>query len=212
MVAQLSLEDRTPSAAVAVPTPVTVATPADWPGRWLGGLAGVLSCLTAAVVLLLLAGPGDEGSPAFVDLSGSTIPLLGIPIAFALGRAAYPSIRSGGWRWALGAGLLIGLAAPPLGAVEILFGPFLLPLGSASSDQVLMIALLPIALVFSYVAVVVTLPVGLVTALVIRALPAGLPERLRMPSALSRLGVVHAVGALVLWGIAVQVWSLVLGG
>lgn len=212
MVAQLSLDDRTPVSPATVPTPVAATPSADWPGRWLGGLIGVLSCLVAAVVLFLLAGPGDERSPAFVDLSGLTIPLLGIPIAFALGRVAYPSIRSGGWRWALVAGVLIGLAAPPLGAIEILFGPFLLPLASGSSDQILMIALLPIALVFSYVAVVVTVPVGLVTALVIRALPASLPERVRMPSPLSRLGIVHAVGALVLWGIAVQAWSLVVGG
>ncbi len=212
MVATLNLDDRTSIVAATSPPRVAANQLADWPGRWLGGLIGVLSCLAAALVLFLSAGPGDDGSPAFVDLSGLTIPLLGIPIAFALGRLAYPSIRSGGWRWALVVGVLIGLAAPPLGAIEILFGPFLLPVGSGSSDQVLMIALLPIALVFSYVAVIVTVPVGLVTALVIRALPAGLPERLRMPSPLSRLGIAHAIGALVLWGIAVQVWSLVLAG
>jgi hypothetical protein len=184
----------------------------DWPGRWLGGLVGAGSSLVAAGLLFVMERPLPDETPSLVGGPMAMFALLGIPIAFALGRAAFPSIRREGWSRALLVGVGIGIAAPPLGAFEIVFGPFLLPLTPADADQLFMIALLPIALVVSYIVVFITVPVGLATALAIRALPAGLPERLRMPAPISRLGVAHAVGALVLWTIAIQVWSAVVRG
>jgi hypothetical protein len=180
------------------------AAPLDHPGRWLGGLAGACSALVAAVLLFALERPLPEEAPSLVGGPMAMVALLGIPIAFALGRAAFPSIRSGGWRWAIVAGVLIGLAAPPLGAFEILFGPFLLPIDPTTSDQFLLIAFLPIALVFSYLVVWITIPVGLLTALAVRALPAGLPARLRAPEGLARFGVRHAILAAGVWGVLVQ--------
>lgn len=111
-----------------------VAT-SDWPGRWLGGLIGAVASLAAAIALYLLERPTDDFPGSIVGGPTYPIALLGIPIAFVLGRAAFPSIRRGGWGWALIAGSLIGLAAPPLGAIEILFGPTLLPLDPAASGS-----------------------------------------------------------------------------
>lgn len=186
-----------------------VAT-SDWPGRWLGGLIGAVASLAAAIALYLLERPTDDFPGSIVGGPTYPIALLGIPIAFVLGRAAFPSIRRGGWGWALIAGSLIGLAAPPLGAIEILFGPTLLPLDPGSIGQLGLILFLPVAFLFSYAVVWITLPVGVVTALAIRALPADVPPRFRTPPPAARLGVRHAVVALVLWAIVVQAGTAVL--
>jgi hypothetical protein len=180
----------------------------DWPGRWLGGVIGALVSLGAAMLLFAVEREADAGSTLLVP-SSPWIALLGIPIAFALGRAAFPSIRGDGWGWALAAGVLIGLAAPPLGAVEIVFGPFLFPLDPAGTAQLGLVAVLPIALVVSYVAVLITVPVGLVTAIGIRALPRDVPSRLRAPDWVGGYGVRHAIGLLALWAIEVQVVSAI---
>jgi len=177
--------------------------PTDWPGRWLGGAVGAALSLGAAVLLFAVQDETSAESNLLMP-SSPWIALLGIPIAFALGRAAFPSIRRGRWGWALAAGFLIGLAAPPLGAFEIVFGPLLFPLDPAN-NQIGLVAVLPIAVLYSYVAILVTIPLGLVTGLAIRALPRDLPSRLRAPEWLASLGVSHAVGLLVVWGIAVQV-------
>jgi hypothetical protein len=184
--------------------PVAAAVVADdHPGRWLGGVIGGLTSLLVAVLLLLAERPSDDPPPVLIG-SDASIALLGIPIAFALGRAAFPSIRAGRCRWALAAGVLIGLAAPPLGALEIVLGPFLLPIDPGTSDQLALVVFLPVALVFSYLAAWITIPVGLLTALAIRAMPTGLPERLRASDVVARFGVRHAIVAAVIWGIAIQ--------
>ena len=187
------------------------ATDGDWPGRWLGGAVGVVASLGAAILLLLVE-PGDGHRPTWIVGSSAWVALLGIPIAFALGRAAFPSIRRGGWGWAVGAGVLIGLAAPPLGAFEILFGPFLVPLDPTNTEQLGLIAILPIAVVFAYVVIWITIPVGVVTAVAIRAVPRDLPARLRAPEPLARLGVAHAIGVLTVLAIAVQVVGAIARG
>jgi hypothetical protein len=194
------------------PTAAPGASEADHPGRWLGGLVGAAASLAAAVVLLAAEGPFEDQSPSLVGGPTANVALLGIPIAFALGRAAFPSVRSGGWRWALVAGVLIGLAAPPLGALEVVLGPLLLPLDPAASNQVLLVTFLPVAVVFSYAVAWITIPVGLVAAIGIRALPASLPERLRAPRVLAVLGVRHACLALAVWAIVVQIGTPVIRG
>ena len=182
----------------------------DWPGRWLGGLIGAVASLAAAIALYLLERPTDDFPGSIVGGPAYPIALLGIPIGFVLGRAAFPSIRRGGWGRALIAGSLIGLAAPPLGAIEILVGPALVPLDPGSMGQLGLILFLPVAFLFSYGVVWITLPVGLVTALAIRALPTDVPARFRTPPPAARLGVRHAVSALVLWAIVVQAGTIVL--
>jgi hypothetical protein len=183
----------------------------DWPGRWLGGAIGAAVSLGAAVLLFAVQDRSSGQSDLLIP-SSPWIAHLGIPIAFALGRGAFPSIRGGTWGWALAAGVLIGLAAPPLGAFEIVFGPFLLPLDPGNTDQIGLVAVLPIALVFSFVAILITVPVGLVTAIAIRALPRELPSRLRAPEWLARVGLSHAIGFLVVWGIAAQVVTAIARG
>ena len=192
-------------------TEATSSVVTDWPGRWLGGVIGAAVSLGAAILLFALEGQTDAESNLLIP-SSPWIALLGIPIAFALGRAAFPSIRRGTWGWALAAGVLIGLAAPALGAFEIVFGPFLLPLDPANTEQIGLVVLLPIALLFSYLAILITIPVGLVTALAIRAVPRDVPWRLRAPEWLSGVGISHAVGLLIVWAIAVQVVTAIARG
>ena len=87
-----------------------------------------------------------------------------MPIAILGGRALWPVARSGGWLTALAVGFGFGLIAPPLGALEVV-AVALLPFSGATSgfgDNVLgLFVILPIALVYSYVVVVVTIPAGL---------------------------------------------------
>jgi len=64
---------------------------------------------------------------------------------------------------------------------------------------------LPFALVFSYLAVVVTIPVGVAWAILVKLIPVDAPARLRAPRTMERLGVRHLILAVVLYGIAVQV-------
>lgn len=192
-------------------TEATSSVVADCPGRWLGGVIGAIVS-SAAAILLFAVQPETNAETNLLIPSSPWIALLGIPIAFALGRAAFPSIRRGTWGWALAAGVLIGLAAPPLGAFEVVFGPFLFPIDPANTEQIGLVVLLPIALLFSYLAILITIPVGLVTAIAIRALPGDVPLRLRAPEWLARVGVVHAVGLLIVWAIAVQVVTAVARG
>lgn len=175
----------------------------DHPGRWLGGVVGALTSAAAAGVLYRIS---DETDPT--KDAATVIALLGVPIAFALGRALLPEVRSGGWGWALSVGIAFGLLAPPIGALVILVGPALLPPGVVTPDfNAFNLAILPIALPFSYVAVPITIPVGLIWAAIARWLPADDVESQRAPRWLERLGVRHAVVALVAWAVVVQLVS-----
>jgi hypothetical protein len=175
----------------------------DRPGRWLGGVVGALTSAAAAGVLFRISGETDPTKDG-----ATVVALLGIPIAFALGRALLPEVRSGGWGWALCIGVAVGLIAPPIGAVVILLGPALFPPGVVSPDfNAFNLAILPIALPFSYIAVPITIPVGLVWAAIARWLPEADLSTQRAPGWLERLGVRHAVVALVTWAVVVQVIS-----
>ena len=177
---------------------------AEHPGRWVGGLAGALSSLVAAGVIAVVSGDANPtGNPAVL------IPLLGIPIGFALGRQLFPLARSGGWATALTAGLLFGWIAPPIGAIEILLGPALLvrtpaEAGLGTFGWFGLVFIVPLALLFSYIAVFITIPVGVAWAVLLKLVPDEAVARLRAPRAIERLGVRHLVIVLVLWAVAVQ--------
>jgi hypothetical protein len=163
----------------------------DHPGRWLGGAIGALVSLAAAVVAGWI-----EGRPMLLDReSWSVVGLLGIPIGFALGRQFFPLARSEGWRRAIAVGLLLGWLAPPLGAVEILGASDLLITGPGSSlfGGPVALLLLPIAIPISFIAVVITLPVGLAWGVLARLVPDEVLPRLRVPGWLAWLGIRHAL-------------------
>ena len=131
------------------------------PGRWVGGLAGVVACVVTG---LAAAAIGNS----FLSPSG-LVPLVigGLPIAFLCGRALLPAARSGGWLEAFGVGLIFGMIAPPLGAIEvILIGLLALPGGTTGLDAGYLV-LLPVVLLFSYVVAVLTVPAGLIWALML---------------------------------------------
>ena len=149
------------------------------PGRWVGGLVGMVACvattLVANVVATATIGDDSAGSNGFLGQGNLVwIALGGLPIAFLGGRLLLPAARSGGWVTALVFGFAFGLIAPPLGAVEV-FLAALLPFHDSTSgldDAVVgLLVFLPIALVYSYVVVVLTVPAGLLWALIVRAIP-----------------------------------------
>jgi hypothetical protein len=132
----------------------------------------------AAGAVATLANGDDSAGIGFFSLDGlGFVWAGGLPIAFLGGRALLPAARSGGWRTALGIGLVFGLIAPPLGAIEVILVG-LLPFSGATSgfdDNVTgFLVLLPIALVYSYVVVVLTVPAGLLWGLMVRAIPESL--------------------------------------
>lgn len=152
------------------------------PGRWVGGLVGMVACVvTIWVAGAIVASSDPEGwatrNGLFTPENLRGIALGGLPIAFLVGRALLPAARSGGWLTALGIGFVFGLIAPPLGAIEVVVLAMLPLSGSTSGfeDSVTgFLFLLPIALVYSYVVVVLTVPAGLLWGLIVRATPAHL--------------------------------------
>jgi hypothetical protein len=147
--------------------------------RWIGALAGLVACAATALaagVVFVLADPDGwaSGNGFLTSDSLVWIAIGGLPIAFFGGRALLPAARSGGWLTALAIGFVFGLIAPPLGAIEVILVG-LLPFSGATSgfdDNVTgFLVILPIALVYSYVVVVLTVPAGLLWALIVRAIP-----------------------------------------
>ena len=167
----------------------------DHPGRWLGGAIGALASLVAALVASLLRTDGSRS----LTTDWVTIGLLGIPIGFALGRQLLPIARSGGWGTALMTGVGLGLAAPPLGAIEILLGwGFAATNGIGSMQGLGTLILLPFAIPISYAAVVMTVPVGIAWAITVRLVSPGLLMRVAAPGWLARLGIRHALLAILI--------------
>jgi hypothetical protein len=172
------------------------------PGRWLGGAVGALICLGIVAAGQVLAESGatrrSSGGSGLASLDGLTaLGLGGLPIAILVGRALLPAARSSDWLPALGVGLAFGLIAPPLGAFEVVAIATLPDSGSSSGfgEATLgFLFLLPIALVYSYIAAVVTIPGGLLWVVVIRALPDSLLEALAIGRPLDRLGARHVIG------------------
>ena len=164
---------------------------ADHPGRWVGGALGAFLSLAAALV-------ASRVEPASTDL-GYLIPdwtrigLLGIPIGFVLGRHLLPTARSDGWTVAIGAGIGLGLLSPPLGAIEVLATSGVLDAGTSTSPigGLAMLMFLPIAVPLSFVAIVMTVPVGIAWAVLARLAPDRWLQSLRAPAWLAWLGIRH---------------------
>jgi hypothetical protein len=176
--------------------------PEDRPGRWVGGALGAIVSLSGAgLAHILETGSSSQLRPI------TTICLLGVPIAFVLGRQLLPSARRDGWRHAVVIGLLFGWAAPPLGAAEITLGPLVAPwlADTVGITPVEALALFAIAIPFSFLAVFVTLPVGVAWGVLARLLPDGMIEGLRAPAWLERVGLRHSIALLAGWIAIVQI-------
>ena len=192
---------------VAMVEPAASATPAgatlDWtpavaivdhPGRWLGGAIGAAASLLAALVAALVS--SGEARDGLMSLTSDwfEIGLLGIPIGFALGRQLLPTARSGRWGSAVMTGVGLGLAAPPLGAIEILLGWGLVPTNGVGSPPGLgILVLLPFAVPLSFAAVVMTIPVGIAWAVTVRLASPTLLERVAAPAWRAAIGIRHAL-------------------
>jgi hypothetical protein len=136
--------------------------------------------MAAGAVGTLVTGDDSAGSSGFFSTDGlGFVWAGGLPIAFLGGRALLPAARSGGWLTALGIGFIFGVIAPPLGAIEVILVA-MLPFSGATSgfgDNVAgFLVLLPIALVYSYVVVFLTVPAGLLWGVMVRAIPEDLLE------------------------------------
>jgi len=195
----------------------TVATkPIAFPGRWLGGGVGVIATLLVAGVLALIQHVlGDPQLPADSSpfTAGAAVALLGVPIAFALGRHYAPVARDGGWGTAAFTVLCFALLAPPLGDLEIIVGAALAPwtFGSLEPASVLASGVLigVIGLFVSFVALPVTAAVAIAWIVLMRLLPRDWAARVAMPASVARFGVRHAVyvllaSLLIVW----TVWSI----
>ena len=195
-----------------LPAAASAAEPEDHPGRWIGGLVGALTSLTVAGAALAAGWRMPWFDAEFLVWIG----LLGVPVGFVLGRAALPTARSGGWVDAIGMGLLIGLAAPPLGAIELVLGGG--ALGSVSGfsgcDTAPMAAaliLLLYAIPFSFIAVVLTVPAGIVWGALVAVLPERWLDRARMPGVVARFGVRHVAAVLAVVVVMVGALQVVAG-
>ena len=196
--------------------PTAAARPIAVPGRWLGGAVGVIATLLVAgglaLIHLLL---DDPLQPAATSpfLGGAAIAVLGVPIAFVLGRQYSPLAPDGGWSNAAFTALCFALLAPPLGDLEIIVGLGLSPWNSGAVDATGMLAgalfIGVIGLVVSFVALPVTAIVAFVWIVLMRLLPRDWPARVAMPPSVSRFGVRHVVYLLLAWlAIVWTVWSI----
>ena len=188
------------------------ATDADHPGRWLGGAIGVLVSIGAAGLATAWTGYDDARS-GLLSFTVAQIALLGSPIAWILGRSFFPMARSRGGLAAMRAAALVAVVAPPLGAVEILAGYGLIeramPGFGSPSPGLSTLVLLPIAIPFSYVGLIVTAPVAMVWAVIVRLVPDDLPARLRAPRRLERIGTRYLLAVVTIAVFAIQVVELI---
>lgn len=174
----------------ATPAASALATaPADHPGRWIGGAVGTLLSLSLIAISMLLE--AEEFRRGLTTLA--TLGLLGAPIGFVVGRQFYPQARGRGWQDAVLVGTGLGWLAPPLGAVEIVVGQLATAVESGSRVDSSWLVILMIAIPVSFIAVLVTMPIGIAWGLIVHAIPAALVTRLRVPAPFDRLGVRRAL-------------------
>ena len=144
------------------------------PGRWIGGAIGVgLALVVAGLGALGVARPLDFGSgvPSLTELG-----LFGIPAGAILGMAFYPMARRARWVGVVGIGLAVGLLALPIGVLVVVTTYVMGALADGKTDLVGALGsgffLSLFGFVFSIVAAPITLPIGLVWAIIVRAIPA----------------------------------------
>jgi len=156
-------------------TTMFVRSGAANPGRWVGGLIGAIVCLGVYLAAVSSIPNGSSSGGGFFSWDFLTmVGVGGLPIAILGGRALLPAARSGGWLTAIAVGLGFGLLAPPLGGIEVIVFEIAQSAGSSSrsgGDVLSLLALSPIVLIYSYVVVVVTVPAGILWALIVRAIP-----------------------------------------
>jgi len=188
----------------------------EFPGRWLGGAAGVVATLLVAGLLavthVLVDDPRGVADTNLLNAAG--VAALGVPVAFVLGRHYSPVARDGGWRTAAMTALSFALLAPPLGDLEIIVGASLAPwtFGSLDLGSVLAGGLLIgiVGLFVSFVVLPVTAAVSLVWIVLIRLLPREWPARVAMPTSVARFGVRHLAYVLLAWlAVTWTAWSMV---
>lgn len=184
-------------AAITTPT----STPTDHPGRWIGGVLGVIASLAVAGAAAGLGfGLGVDLAPLgaeFLVLVG----LLGAPIGWVLGRAALPLAREGSWGQAVAVGFGLAFVAPPLGGIAwLLFALVEDTLGptDCGSTPVSALLLLPFIVPWSYLALIATIPAGLLWGALARLVPEPTLREARMPPLLTRLGTRHLIGVMTL--------------
>jgi hypothetical protein len=192
--------------------------PVAFPGRWVGGAVGVAATILVAVALRwieLLADDPDRLVDSDLIGAAGVVALLGIPVAFVLGRHLAPVVRDGGWTSAVGTAVTFAFLAPPLGDIEIIGGLGLVPWMTGGTSDIASafaggLIVGGIGLVVSYIALPVTAAVAVVWVVLMRALPPELPAHVAMPRPISRVGVRHVVLALAAWlVVAWSVWTLV---
>jgi hypothetical protein len=182
--------------------------PVTFPGRWVGGAVGIAATAVVGAALFAVdVATAEDLAPAWF------ICVLGIPIAFVLGRQLAPIAGGGGWGSAAWAALSFGLLAPPLGNLEIVAGALMLP-GGWNQQPTYAVAVAMLVLIAGmavcFVAAPMTLAVGFLWVVLMRLIPPDRVARLRMPPSIERLGVRHAavligiclIGVLLARGIA----------
>ncbi len=196
--------------------PVAAARRVEFPGRWLGGAVGVVATLLVAGLLVMMHVVVDDprGAVSSNLLNAAGVAVLGVPVAFVLGRHYSPVARDGGWGSAAMTALSFALLAPPLGDLEIIVGASLAPwtFGGADIGSMLAGGLLigGIGLVVSFVALPVTAAVSLVWIVLIRLLPRDWPARVAMPRSVARFGVRQLAYVLLAWlAVTWTAWSIV---
>jgi hypothetical protein len=143
-------------------TPPTVsrtnAAEQDLPGRWVGGALGVLATALVGGTLVVVDAPSGEvhlGFPAVICL-------LGLPIAFIVGRHFAATLQKPGMESTIWAAMSFGLVAPILGDLEIVGGSLLFPwIWPQHGAEPLLLATLALGFgaVASYAAAPITLAV-----------------------------------------------------
>ncbi len=180
-------------ATITAPT----TQPTDHPGRWIGGVMGVVASLAVAVTAMVFGTDVGFLTTDFLVLVG----LLGAPIGWMLGRAALPLARAEGLAFAVIVGFGLAFVAPPIGGIAwLLFALIEDMLGSTDcgSTPVSALLLLPFVVPWSYLALVATVPAGLVWGLLVGLVPEASLREARMPPLLTRLGTRHLLAVITL--------------
>ena len=145
----------------------------------------LLGTTVAAAIALGIAALGAD-SNAILGRSSPPLGILGLPGVALLGWFIGPSVARAGVGRTLGLGLVMGLAAEPLGVITVVATLAVDSLRTAGADPASLIVGIPmltvLGVIYGVVALVVTLPAGVAWAVATRVLVA-LGARLRAATA-----------------------------